>query len=198
MSRSKRTVTHSTKEKTDRLPEWANEGALLVNALQTDGWIDAIGDRLRIQREGGFVGVDLVLFLLYFLTARLDGGIKGFAVHAAEFGRQLAAIGGKKRLPTPASVSRMLQATNVAHALELAEWLLFDVCGAKAILSHPSVVTRDASAWPGTFSTSTRRQLCCANAHFQRVTTCRPPTVAPTKQNQVAPAENAGTSSLIA
>jgi hypothetical protein len=129
---------------TDRLPEWANEGAALVDGLHERGVLDGIADRLRIQREGGYVGLDLVLFLLFFLTARLDGGIKGFAERAAPHREQLGALGGRRRLPTPASVSRILAATAVGHAEALAEWLLVDACGATLVLRHPAVAAHDA------------------------------------------------------
>lgn len=148
MSRSTRTVTCGRKPKTDRLPEWAGEGAVVVQWLFATGAIEQITERLRIQREGGYIGVDLVLFVLFYLTARVDGGIKGFGEKSRSCRKQLGALGGRRELPTPASVSRVLSATNDAHTQDLSEWLLFDVCGAASVMNHPSVLTRDALGNP--------------------------------------------------
>src|SRR5262245_18319248 len=115
MSRSTRTVTCGKRPKTDRLPEWAGEGAVVVLWLYEIGAIEQIIDRLRIQREGGYIGVDVVLFVLFYLTARLDGGIKGFGKKVRSLRTQLAALGGRRKLPSPSSVSRVLCATNDAH-----------------------------------------------------------------------------------
>src|SRR5262245_45891828 len=144
MSRSTRTVTCGKKPKTDRLPEWASEGAVVVQRLYAAGAIEQIIDRLRIQREGGYIGVDLFLFVLFYLASRVDGGIKGFGEKSRPCRKQLGALGGRRTLPTPASVSRILAATNDAHSQDLSEWLLFDVVGAASVMNHPSALTRDA------------------------------------------------------
>lgn len=148
MSRSRRTVTCGKRPKADRLPEWAGEGAVVVQWLYETGAIEQIIDRLRIQREGGYVGADLVLFVLFYLTARVEGGIKGFGEKSRSCRSQLGALGGRRALPTPASVSRILAATNDTHTQDLAEWLLFDACRAASVLNHPSVLTRDALGHP--------------------------------------------------
>jgi hypothetical protein len=116
--------------------------------LYATGAIEQITDRLRIQREGGYVGVDLVLFVLFYLTARVDGGLKGFGEKVRSWRSRLGALGGRRKLPSPSSVSRILGATNDAHTQDLSEWLLFDACGAADVLSHPSVLTRDARGNP--------------------------------------------------
>ena len=144
MARSKRIVINAKKIGTDRLPEWANEGAVLVQGLHERGVLDGIGGRLQIQREGGYVGLDLVLFLLFFLTSKLPGGIKGFAERMAPHRQQLGALGGRRRLPSPSSVSRIFGAVLPSHAEEIAQWLLVEACGAKPLLRHPAVATRDA------------------------------------------------------
>ena len=144
MPRSKRIVTNTKRVATDRLPEWASEGAVLVEWLVERGLLEEIGERLKIQREGGYVGLDVVLFILFCLTARLDGGIKGFDEHAAPHRQQLGALGDRRAIPSRSSVSRVLAATHSAHTEDLSEWLLFDGCGARALLDHESVIARDA------------------------------------------------------
>jgi hypothetical protein len=146
MSRSTRTVTFTKKTKTDRLPSWAHEGAGLVQWLQATGTLNDLASRLQIQRQGGYVGLDLVLFLLFLLTARLDGGIKGFAAQGQPHRSQLAALAARRSLPTPASVSRILGVVADSHTHDLAPWLLLQACHAKPLLEHPSVRTRDTHA----------------------------------------------------
>lgn len=132
------------KTATTRLPDWASEGAVVVEWLHAHGVLDGIGERLRIQREGGYVGLDLVLFLLFFLTQKLDGGIKGFGERARPHTRQLGALGDRRRLPAPPSVSRILAATASEHTETLSEWLLLEACSGATLLAHPSVAALDA------------------------------------------------------
>lgn len=149
MSKSKRTVTSRKKENLDRLPDWAAEGAVIVEWLDENGLLDGLGERLRIQREGGYVGLDLVLFLLFFFTAGVPGGLKGFNERAAPHRRQLAGLGDRRRFASRSSVSRVLGAVETRHGEELAEWLLFDGCGASSVMEHPSTKTLDThgEAW---------------------------------------------------
>ena len=145
MARSNGAVIGSRKENADRLPDWASEGSLLVEWMRRRGVVGEIGERLRIQREGGYAGVDLLLFLLFFLTSQVGGGIKGFGERAARFRERLGALGGRRRIPTPASVSRILAAAEGTHSDVLSEWLLFEGCDAAPILGHAAVMTRDAN-----------------------------------------------------
>ena len=145
MSGSRRTVINEKKATTDRLPEWANEGAVLVEWLHERGLLDRVAQRLQIQREGGYVGLDLVVFLVFFLTSKLCGGIKGFGKRVRPFQRQLAAMAGRKSVPAPPSVSRILGAVDDAHGEALGGWLLIEACEAATVLRHPSVRTRDAT-----------------------------------------------------
>ena len=46
------------------LPEWAAEGAVLLMRLKSRGWLDAIADRLRIVRQGGYSGIDILVFFI--------------------------------------------------------------------------------------------------------------------------------------
>lgn len=145
MPQSNRTVVSTKKRKTDRLPDWAREGTVLVEWLDENGLLDSIEQRLRIQREGGYVGFDLVLFLLFFFTAAVSGGLKGFNERAATHRGQLAAVGNRKMLASRSSISRVLSAVETSHCETLAPWLLFEGCGAASVMSHPAVKTFDTT-----------------------------------------------------
>lgn len=142
-------VAKSRRGSADRLPDWASKGVVVLAWLEGRGALDAIAERLRIQREGGYVGVDLVMFFVFFLLSGVKGGIKGFGEQARSYSAQLAAIGGRRRLPTPASVSRLLASTTMLQANAVQELLLLEVCEPTALLSHPTAMTRDGSgsAW---------------------------------------------------
>jgi hypothetical protein len=120
----------------------------LVEWLQQRHLLDALASRLRIQRQGGYTGIDLVLFLLYFFVARLPGGLKDFDERAAPYRQPLAGLAHRRKLPARSSISRILRATQPEHSQPLADWLLRDGCGAQSLLQHPSVLTSDALGQP--------------------------------------------------
>lgn len=144
MSKSQRVVSIDLRSATSRLPEWATEGAVHLEWMERRGVLKEVGKRLRIRREGGYVGLDVVIFLILFFGSRLSVGIKEFGGRSRNYQRQLAALGGRRRLPAPSSVSRVLGAAEHRHARQLAPWLLLDGCGAIEVLGHPSTRTLDA------------------------------------------------------
>lgn len=133
----------------DRLPDWASGGVVIVEWLRQHGqWEEAV-ERLRIQREGGYAGIDALMFLLYYFASGLRVGVKEFSDRARECHRRLAAVGGRQRLPTQASMSRILAAVDLETAQVFGRWLLRQAPAIATVLQHPSVLTRDAigGAW---------------------------------------------------
>lgn len=128
----------------DRLPEWASEGAILIEWLQQQGFWEKAGERLQVQREGGYCGWDALLFLIYFFTCGLHVGFKEFGERARRHRKQLAAVGGRKTLPSPSSMSRLLSAVRSEDTCAFGPWLLLDAPDVAHVLQHPSVLTRDA------------------------------------------------------
>ena len=154
------------KETTDRLPEWASKGAFMIEWLQGRGLWDEAAERLKIQREGGYAGIDMFLFLLYYFGSKLKTGLKEFSHQTRQQELGLAAIGNRKRMPTQASVSRCLKAVEEEHAYKFGEWLLREAVDMKMVLNHPSVLTYDALGegchlfdWDPTVTTLRRRGL---------------------------------------
>ena len=148
MPRYRKTVTW-TKRDTSRLPDWSAQGVALFADLERRGMLEQLSSKVQIRREGGFVGIDVLLLLLLFFASRCRVGIKTFWPDVRPHKLQLAALAGRKTLPSPASVSRALDAASKEALRPLYPWLLVDVVGADEVLRHPSVVTRDArgEAW---------------------------------------------------
>lgn len=127
-----------------RLPDWAAGGAVLLAWLKGQGWLERIADRVQILRQGGYAGIDILVFLLFFFTSGVPGGIKGFGRRARPFRRLLGALGGRKMLATPSSVSRALDAVEVERVRAASLWLLLEVPETRALLTHPGAQLTDA------------------------------------------------------
>ena len=150
----------------DRLPEWTSGGVVILEWLRQQGLWEEAEDRLKVQREGGYVGVDALLFLIYYFASGLRVGVKEFSDRAREQQGRLAAVVGRRRLPTQASMSRLLTAVESKTARSFGNWLLRQAPGIATVLQHPSVLTRDALGegwhvfdWDPTVTTLRHRAL---------------------------------------
>ncbi|MDA1267037.1 MAG: hypothetical protein O2816_18305 [Planctomycetota bacterium] len=148
MTRSTPSVTCSDEQST-RLPDWAAQGVTLVLDLQRRAQLEPLTDRTRIRREGGFAGFDILLFFLYFFASGLPKGVRTYWEDDARlFGSRLAAVGGRKQLASPASLSRALSAVEFKDTRSLGPWLLREVAGTEEVMRHPAALTWDALAQP--------------------------------------------------
>ncbi len=84
------------------------------------------------------------LLLLVFFTTGAAKGIRAFWDVLRPHVLQLAAVAGRRRLPSPASVSRALDSVEPELLREASSWLLSEVGGIDDVLRHPVVQTRDA------------------------------------------------------
>ncbi|MDP1569244.1 MAG: hypothetical protein Q8L86_04505 [Vicinamibacterales bacterium] len=132
---------------------------------QQGQWEEAV-ERLKIQREGGYAGIDALMFLLYYFGSGLRLGVKEFGVRARECRARLAAVGDRRLLPTQASMSRILGAVDLETAQDFGGWLLRQAPASATVLQHPSVLTRDATGrgwhvfdWDPTVTTLRHRAL---------------------------------------
>jgi hypothetical protein len=128
----------------ERLPDQLSEGSAIVLDLGRRGLLEGIGERIRIRRKGGYCGFDVLLVLLFYIATGTEKGVRGFWDLIRPHARKLAALGGRKRLPSPASLSRALDAVEPALLRPATEWLLSEASGIDAVLRHPSVQTYDA------------------------------------------------------
>lgn len=148
MTRLPHDVTHQVRSST-RLPDWASRGVLAFRQLDRTGVLDDLVDRIRIQREGGFSGFDVFVFLLYFFAAGATSGLRPFGAQVGDWGPKLAAVVGRASLPTPASVSRALARVTDADIRSLSFQLLVHATGVLEVMRHPTTCARDATgaAW---------------------------------------------------
>jgi hypothetical protein len=161
-----RRVVFGARRRSDRLPEWANQGVFIIEWLRQKGlWAEA-AERLKVQREGGYAGIDGLMFLTYFFGSGLHVGIKEFSERAREYHEQLAAVGERHWLPTQSSMSRLLDDVEYGPAREFGSWLLLQASDVASVLQHPSVLTRDAAGkgwhvfdWDPTVTTLRQRAL---------------------------------------
>ena len=128
----------------ERIPDDVAEGAALVVDLERRGVLEAIGARVRIRREGGYCGFDILLFLLLYFAVRQSIGLRKFWDLVRGCGDKLAALGRRRQLPSPASVSRALDSVEPELLRPAGEWLLSEGAGIDPVLHHPSVQTYDA------------------------------------------------------
>lgn len=150
----------------DRLPDWARNGAVTIEQMRAAGTWEEAQRRLTIQREGGYAGIDALQFLLYFFGSELTVGFKELSDRARRCNVELAAIGGRRRLPTQSSMSRLLSAVRSEDSQEFGMWLIQQAPELHEVLSHPAVLTRDAAGagwhvfdWDPTVTTLRHRAL---------------------------------------
>ena len=143
-----RRVVIGEKQAGSRIGEWANEGAVISQWMVERGVWKQLEERLRVSRSGGFVGVDVVLYLVMYFASRLRCSLKDFGQRARGVGRQVAALAHRRELPTASSVSRFLSAVQVGHTRALASWLLIEACDAASVLKHAAASQRDSQGRP--------------------------------------------------
>jgi hypothetical protein len=148
MTRPPPSVT-CTNEHSARLPDWTTSGVTMVLALERRSQLEPLTGRARIRREGGYAGFDVVLFFVYYFASQLLKGVRTYwEDDARSFGVQLAAVGGRKRLATPASLSRALSAVEFEDTRALGPWLLRVASGIEAVMRHPAALIWDALGLP--------------------------------------------------
>ena len=127
-----------------RIPDCLVEGAALLMDLRERGLLDTIGQRLRIRRQGGYCGLDVWLVLFLFFTTGTGRGIRGFWDKTRRHVFELAALAGRRSLPTPASLSRALDSVEPDLLRTASTWLLAGVAEIDSVLVHPAVLAYDA------------------------------------------------------
>lgn len=126
-----------------RLPDWATVYVRVVEELRARGLLEAAGQHLQVARQGGYCGMDILLFLLAFFCWGGGTSFKEFGLACQGFGPALAAVGGRRRWPAPSSVSRFLAVVLPADAQTFTKWALsVGSCG-DFLLSSPLAQARD-------------------------------------------------------
>lgn len=143
MARHRTNVTFQPTD-TARIPDDLTEGAALLLDLQDRGALEEIGQRLRIRRQGGYCGLDVLLMLLLFFAAGARRGLRGFWDVLRPHVLKLAALAGRRSLPSPASMSRALEGIEPELIRPAAPYLLCEMTGVDPVMLHPAAQTYDA------------------------------------------------------
>ena len=129
----------------DRIPDELTEGASLLMDLRSRSIVDTLGKLVRIRRQGGFCGLDVWVFLLLFFSAGIGRGVKSFWEDVARpHSTRLAALAGRRRLPSPASLTRALGSVESDLLRSSSSELLTVMAPADDLLRHPAAQTYDA------------------------------------------------------
>lgn len=126
-----------------RIPDILAEGALSLLDLQRRGVLSSVGEQLKINRQGGFSGLDVWLVLWLYFATGTRSGLKKFWKVAKPHARQLAALAGRRELASPASVSRALVAVELKLLRPAAGALLTGIADMDKVLKHPAVQSYD-------------------------------------------------------
>jgi len=129
---------------TTRIPDKLTEGAAELLQLSQRGKLDAVGEKVHIRRQGGYCGLDVVVTLWLFFAAGATRGVRRFWELLGPHVVRVAAVAGRRRLPSPASLSRALDATEADLVRAAAPCLLLDLPEIDAVLRHPVVQSYDA------------------------------------------------------
>jgi len=144
MARRTINVTYKSSD-VSRIPDTLTEAAVLLLDLTKRGMVEQAGERIRIRRQGGYCGLDVWLMLLIVFTTGAQWGIrtlweKSLKPHA----KQLAALGGRSALVSPASLSRALNSVEPELVRGASSWMLLDMPAVDGVLTHPTVLSYDA------------------------------------------------------
>lgn len=142
-------VTSVCESETKDLPTSLNQFALISTWARKTGLLDEMTSRLRLDRNSGYQGIDVVLFVLAFLSAQQKSDSFGrFARRTAEVGDELAGLGGRASWPAQASVSRALGCAVDSNVSDFSTYLLCEAVDMSQLLSHEASMSFDASGKP--------------------------------------------------
>jgi len=143
MARIRRQITNKRPDEAE-LPEKLSEGAALLMKLEASGILQKVGEGLKIRRQGGYCGLDIYVFLLLYFCSGADGSLKRFweMVRGVKF--RVAALAGRRCLPSASAVSRALASVEIPFLREVAFTLLLATSDTYRVLQDPCVQSRDA------------------------------------------------------
>ena len=137
-------VSHTSADP-DRIPDALTEGAALLMDLRGRDIVDSLGELVLIRRQGGFCGLDVWLFLLVYFSAGIGRSVKSFWEKLVrDHVKRLAALAGRRRFPSPASMTRALGAVEPELLRTSSSELLRVMAPPDDLLRHPAVKTYDA------------------------------------------------------
>ena len=133
------------------LPGWVAVWALMLKHLGEQGLLAKAAERIRLERERGYVFEDLLAFeLALFCWRRHAGGRRGIKRFCREverhgWGPRVGAIAGRESWPSSGSVSRMLASERRAMGALFRQEELGQVVAFSKLSVHWSTVFYDAT-----------------------------------------------------
>jgi len=138
----------SSKPGTTAMPTWATEFTFLVRMLEQLRVMEAAQRLGPVRRSDAADMPAIILFLLAFFCCGGKGGQRGFDDHMERWRQRLAAMGGRKSLPSSSAVSRALAALTMEQAQALESMLLLASVSGSVLPGHVLAAWRDALGHP--------------------------------------------------
>jgi len=132
------------------LPPWASEFLFLVKHMMQQDILEETQKMGPVRRGDATDIPAIILFLLAFFCeggGRKDG-LRGFGEHIGRWRTRLAAIAGRKTLPSSSAVSRGLSALTVKQVEQIQKYLFSAGLAGSILPAHKLAVWRDANGQP--------------------------------------------------
>ena len=105
----------------------------ICSELQARGLLCEAGKHPQVVRQDGYVGMDILPFLIAFFCWGGATSFKDFGKTCLGFGPALAAVCGRKKWPSPSSVRNPRRLTQT----DLSSWITTDQYKLQLLLAPP-------------------------------------------------------------
>ena len=108
------------------LPSWASLFRRVVEQMRRKDAFERLPELIETQRRADAAGlIDVVLFLVAYQCAQpTEGGLREFWYQLREVEQRIAALAGRRGLPSSSSVSRFLKSIQPEQARAIEQWML--------------------------------------------------------------------------
>lgn len=126
-----------------QLPKWAASFRLICRHLRKQGYLERLEQLDDLDRRAdSYELVDIVLFLIaYYCAGAVEEGLREFWYELREYLDEIAALAGRRTLPSSSSVSRFLSAVNTEAAARFRSFAFGEGTDFEAL------ATRDEAMW---------------------------------------------------
>ena len=127
------------------IPDHCLPGALLLERLRRGGVLDRFAWNLKLNRQGGYQGLEAFVIFLLFFSATQPGTLTDFYNSIRPFRMKLAALAELQSLPSRSALSRLLGGISKEEAEHCSHWLLNQASDVIPLLSSLSALHRDGA-----------------------------------------------------
>lgn len=138
---------------TARVPDWAALFRLICEHLREKGHLQRLEELVELDRRAdSFKLIDIVLFFIaYYCAQPSQGGIREFWYEIRGYQDKIAAIAGRRKLPSSASVSRFLAEVDVQKVAGFGGFALGEGTDLGALGARNEAMWLDTQAEPWLF-----------------------------------------------